>query len=102
LKEKVATPVQKFEITAVGDPPRWLRYTPLSANVYTNFADKRESFCRYSSLADSGHGVFCFALVADINFCFLYDEQRNGIINQIHGIIKNRGDAHMSASCLVV
>jgi hypothetical protein len=48
---------QKTEITAVGDPPLWLRDTPLSTKGGTNVADKGRSLGRYSSLADSGHGV---------------------------------------------
>jgi hypothetical protein len=35
LKEKAAAPVQKSEITVVGDLPHWLRDTPLSARVDT-------------------------------------------------------------------
>jgi hypothetical protein len=31
----------EIEIMAVGDLPRWLRDTPLSAKVGTNFVDKR-------------------------------------------------------------
>jgi hypothetical protein len=52
LERKVAAPVQKTEIRAVGNPPCWLRDIPLSAKVDTIFAGKRRSIYRYSSLAN--------------------------------------------------
>jgi hypothetical protein len=60
LDRKVAAPVYKIENTAVGIRHADHVAPSIRKKVGTYFADKRRSLGRYSSLADSDHGVFFF------------------------------------------
>jgi hypothetical protein len=69
MEEKVASPVYKTEITFCGSVTLITRHLCIP-KIGTNFADKRRSLSRYSSLVDSGHGV-CLLFVRQENHAMI-------------------------------
>jgi hypothetical protein len=70
VKEKVAAPVYRIEITAIGIRRTDYVPPPLFAEVGTNFSDKRRSLGQYSSLATKATELLLHSYLFSFHYIF--------------------------------
>jgi hypothetical protein len=77
------------------------REPSLSSEVGTNFADKRLSLCRYSSLADLGHGIYLFFLIIFLGDSCLFLNVMLHVRGNRHFCLNRQVTVFLAVVCLL-